>query len=73
MKSEDSSPKKEKNKGQAEAHDDSIGDAYCFVAIERAHKTDSEFCFGTAELNDNQRFHRRIAASHLSATVPADY
>jgi IS1 family transposase len=38
--------KKEKNKGPEEAHDDSIGDAYCFVAIERHTKLILNFALG---------------------------
>src|ERR1039457_763555 len=38
--------KKEGNKAPLEAHDDSIGDAYCFVAIERYTKLVLNFALG---------------------------
>jgi IS1 family transposase len=38
--------KKEGHKAPEEAHDDSIGDAYCFVAIERSTKQVLNFALG---------------------------
>jgi transposase-like protein/IS1 family transposase len=38
--------KKEGHKGPEEAHDESIGDAYCFVAIERSTKLILNFALG---------------------------
>jgi transposase-like protein/IS1 family transposase len=38
--------KKEGHKAPEEAHDESIGDAYCFVAIERSTKLVSNFALG---------------------------
>jgi len=38
--------KKEGHKGPEEAHDESIGDAYCFVAIERSTKLVLNFALG---------------------------
>lgn len=39
-------PKKEAHKLPMEAHDNSIGDAYCFVAIERYSKLVLNFAIG---------------------------
>lgn len=48
--------KKEKNKGPEEAHDNSIGDAYTFVAIERDSKLVLNFALGRRDTATTQIF-----------------
>jgi IS1 family transposase len=48
--------KKEGHKGPEEAHDDSIGDAYCFVAIERHTKLVLNFALGRRTTETTQVF-----------------
>jgi IS1 family transposase len=48
--------KKEAHKGPEEAHDDSIGDAYCFVAIERHTKLVLNFALGRRSVATTQVF-----------------
>ena len=48
--------KKEAHKSPKEAHDNSIGDAYCFVAIERNTKLVLNFALGRRDLATTQIF-----------------
>src|SRR5260370_18091329 len=48
--------KKEAHKSPDEAHDDSIGDAYCFVAIERHSKLVLNFALGRCSRATTQAF-----------------
>src|ERR1700730_12633148 len=48
--------KKEAHKGPEQAHDDSVGDAYCFVAIERNTKLVLNFALGRRTTATTQVF-----------------
>src|SRR5580704_10786926 len=58
--------KKEAHKGPEEAHDNSIGDAYCFVAIERNTKLVLNFALGRRDLATTQIFIEGLR--HATAT-----
>ena len=60
--------KKEAHKGPEEAHDNSIGDAYCFVAIERNTKLVLNFALGRRDLATTQIFVEGLR--HATARQP---
>ncbi len=66
--------KKEGHKGPEEAHDNSIGDAYCFVAIERHTKLVLNFALGRRDTATTQIFVEglRQATSHHRFQITCD-
>jgi len=66
--------KKEGHKGPEEAHDNSIGDAYCFVAIERNTKLVLNFALGRRDTATTQIFIEglRAATSHHRFQITCD-
>ncbi len=66
--------KKEGHKGPEEAHDNSIGDAYCFVAIERHTKLVLNFALGRRDTATTQIFIEglRAATSHHRFQITCD-
>src|ERR1700691_2019598 len=66
--------KKEAHKGPEEAHDNSIGDAYCFVAIERHTKLVLNFALGRRDTATTQIFIEglRAATSHHRFQITCD-
>ena len=62
--------KKEAHKLPAEANDEGIGDAYCFVAIEGPHETGHELRVGAPQPRDDGRLHRRVAGRDFAAALP---
>src|ERR1035438_1845004 len=66
--------KKEGHKGPEEAHDNTIGDAYCFVAIERNTKLVLNFALGRRDTATTQIFIEglRAATSHHRFQITTD-
>jgi IS1 family transposase len=66
--------KKEGHKGPEEAHDNSIGDAYCFVAIERTTKLVLNFALGRRDTATTRIFIEglRAATSHHRFQITCD-
>jgi transposase-like protein/IS1 family transposase len=66
--------KKEGHKSPEEAHDNSIGDAYCFVAIERNTKLVLNFALGRRDTATTQIFIEglRAATSHHRVQITCD-
>jgi transposase-like protein/IS1 family transposase len=66
--------KKEGHKAPEEAHDNSIGDAYCFVAIERNTKLVLNFALGRRDTATTQIFIEglRAATSHHRFQITCD-
>lgn len=66
--------KKEGHKGPDEAHDNSIGDAYCFIAIERNTKLVLNFALGRRDTATTQIFIEglRAATSHHRFQITCD-
>jgi transposase-like protein/IS1 family transposase len=66
--------KKEGHKAPEEAHDNSIGDAYCFVAIERNTKLVLNFALGRRDTATTQIFIEglRAATSHHRFQITTD-
>jgi transposase-like protein/IS1 family transposase len=66
--------KKEGHKGPEEAHNNSIGDAYCFVAIERNTKLVLNFALGRRDTATTQIFIEglRQATSHHRFQITCD-
>ena len=62
--------KKEGNKAPFEAHDDSIGDAYCFVACRTFHKTRPQVRTWPSQPGHDRRIHRRTSRRDRAATIP---
>ena len=62
--------KKEAHKSPKEAHDNSIGDAYCFVAIERNTKLVLKLRIGTPRSRHDSDFHRRLAPRDRRPAFP---
>ena len=61
--------KKEGHKGPEEAHDNSIGDAYCFVGIERNSKLVLNFALGRRDIPTTQIFVEGLRHCNLTPTV----
>ena len=70
MKFGASSRRRKRHKGPEEAHDNSIGDAYCFIAIERHTKLVLNFALGRRDTATTQIFIEGLRAATSASSLP---